>query len=232
VDDPYRGGWDNSIRGDAMQWRMVAAAAIVGAVCGGWFFRAVKAAQNTEKAGKAATKAAPKATDKTAATDAAQEPVAVRYARAQLRLAELTLRKARELNRKVPLTIPNPMMAQFADDVTYAKAQLQVAERSKGADVYGSWVERAEVTVRTAEAKLKQASEVDRAVPGTFEPIDMDRFRLGVEIAKLQLERGRSLANASPEDRMQWQLEVLGDGMARLKEQIWLISQNRGPLEF
>ena len=55
---------------------------------------------------------------KQAANDFAQ-----RYAKAQLRLAELRLAKAEEMNRRVARTLAKGVVEQFADDVAFAKAQ-------------------------------------------------------------------------------------------------------------
>ena len=167
------------------------------------------------------------------AQDKAQhEPIGVRYAEARLKLAELTLKKAQELNKRVPLTIPTPMMSQFADDVTFAKSQIEIAKRNSDGDHFQGWIERAEVDRRTAEAKLKRILETEKAIPGTFTTTDIDRFRIGVELARLRVEQGRALVKGTPEARLQWQLDMLGDAVTRLREQTWLISQNRGPLEF
>jgi hypothetical protein len=195
-----------------MNLRRLAALATIFALSGAIAYRAGSAAQ------------APKKTD--------QESVAVRCARAQLRLAEITLQKANDLNRKVAQTIPSAMVAQFADDVEIAKARVQSAERAGGVDAFQAWLRRAEVELRSAETKLKQATEISQRAPGMYQPIDLERFRVGVDVARLQLERGKSLAGGPADAKLQWQLEMLNDGLARLKEQTWLIVQNRGPLEF
>jgi hypothetical protein len=169
----------------------------------------------------------PFATAAPAAKEGAAESLAVRTARAQLRLAELTLQKVQEMNRKVAGTLSASMTAQFVDDAEFAKAQLQNALQPSGADPFQGWVRRAELAVRSAEFKLKKVKEADRRAPGSYEALDIERLRLGVEIAQLRLERGRSLANAPPEAKLQWQLEIIDDGVARLRSQTSMALQNR-----
>ncbi len=156
-----------------------------------------------------------------------QNSLAVRYAKAQLRLAELTLQKAQAMNRRVPSTISAPMIALFTDEVEFAKAQLDLAGRSGGFDPFQALLRRAELNLRNSETRLKKAVEADKLIPGTFDESDIERLRVNVELATVRLERGKSLVNAGAESKLQWQVELLNDDVARLKEQQAMIVQNR-----
>jgi hypothetical protein len=169
----------------------------------------------------------PFATAAPAAKEGAADSLAVRTARAQLRLAELTMQKVQEMNKKVAGTLSASMTAQIVDDVEFAKAQLENALQPGGGDPFQAWLRRAELAVRSAEFKLKKVKEADRRAPGSYVALDIERLRLGVEIAQLKLERGKSLASASPEAKLQWQLEMLDDGVARLRNQTSMALQNR-----
>ncbi|MBI3838397.1 MAG: hypothetical protein HY288_10755 [Planctomycetia bacterium] len=151
----------------------------------------------------------------------------MRYARAQLRLAELTLQKAQEMNRKVPGTLTGSLVAQFGDGVEFAKLQLQDAIRPGGIDPLQASLLRAELARRSAENKLKKAAEANQRSPGVVSATDLERLRLGVEIAKLRLERGQSLVGASSDAKLQWQVDLLNDELARVREQTDLLGQNR-----
>ena len=164
--------------------------------------------------------------------NAKSDSVDVRYARAQLQLAEATLRKAQDQNRRVGETISAGLLAQFTDAVQVARAQLAAAENPGGADSLAAWIRRAESGVREAENRWKRAQEVNRLSAGTVAAIDVERLRLTVEIAKLQVERGKSLASASNEAKLNWQVDVLNDDIARLKSQTGVLLQNRGPTDF
>jgi hypothetical protein len=78
-------------------------------------------------------------------------------------------------------------------------------------------------------AVLRARVGVDRRAPGTFVLMDIERFRFSAEIAKPQFERGRSLAKAPLEAKLQWQVDMLHDEMANLKSRTSIIGQNRGP---
>jgi hypothetical protein len=155
------------------------------------------------------------------------ESLDVRYARAQLRLAELTLQKAQEMNRKVAGTLTGGLVSQFADDVEFAKVQLQNATRPEGVDAHQAYLLRAELARRAAQSKLKKANEANQRAPGVVSASELERLRLGVELAQLRLERGESLASAPADAKLQWQVDLISDELARVGEQTYLLGQNR-----
>lgn len=167
-----------------------------------------------------------------AKSDASKEDLSVRIAKAQLQLAEATLAKAQQMNKRLPRLLPADMIAQFNDDVAIAKAQLQSVEQTKQADSLAGWIRRAESSLRSAENNLKNAVSVNQQAPNTFEPLDIERLKLRVDIARMQLERGQSLASASPDAKLQWQVDLLNDELARLREQTAKIIQNRIPASY
>jgi hypothetical protein len=156
-----------------------------------------------------------------------QESLDVRYARAQLKFAELTLQKAQDMNRKVPGTLIGGLIARFADEVEFAKLRLQSAMRPEGIDALQACVQRAELARRLAENRLKKSIEANQRAPGIVPASELERIKLEVEIAQLRVERGKSLADATPDAKLQWQLEMLNDDLARVSEQTYLLGQNR-----
>jgi acyl-coenzyme A thioesterase PaaI-like protein len=161
------------------------------------------------------------------AKESAAESLDVRCARAKLRLAELTLQKAQEMNRKVAGTLTGGLIAQFADDVQLAKLQLQNATRPEGLDAHQAYMLRAELIRHQADARLKRAKEADQRSPGVVSANELERFSLEADIAQIRVERGQSLADASPDAKLQWQVDMLNDELARVKEQTYLLGQNR-----
>ncbi len=193
-----------------MKLRRLVAVAVLLMVCGVIFY----------KSGSAAPPA--KGTETKEA-----ESIAVRYARAQLRVAELTLQKAQAMNKRLPGTLVSGMVSQFSDEVELSKLRLQAAMSSSEVDPLQACLQRAELSVRTAETKLKKAAETNQQVPNTVSPVDLERLRAGIEVARLRLEYGRSVVSASPDAKLQWQIELLNDELARVKEQTYLLGQNR-----
>ena len=147
------------------------------------------------------------------------ESLDVRYARAQLRLAETNLRKVELTNERFAKTLSAAVISEYQEDLVIAKAQLQNTLQGGELDQYTTWVRAAESNWKSAEANYKNASSANQKQPGSVGGIDLDRIRLRVEITRLQFERGKALASAPMDKKLQWQISVLNDEVARLKIQ-------------
>ena len=158
----------------------------------------------------------------------ATESLEVRYARAQLQLAEANLARVEQSNKQLERSVPSSIVAEYQDDVRVAKARLQQAMAGASAGAFQTWLERAEAERRSTETAWENAKTVNRSVPSTWMPIDVERFRLRAEVAKLQLERGQSLANAGREAQLEWQSDLLDHQVQRLKEETREGSQSVG----
>jgi hypothetical protein len=165
--------------------------------------------------------------DKGPSKESGQDSFAMRYAKLQLRLAELTLQKAREMNRRMPQTLAPGMVEQFSDDVDFAKKQVEYATQHGEVDSFNVWIHQAEIDVRIQESRLKRIQNAARISKEAAQPIDIERVRLSVDIAKLRAERGRSLVSASPDERLRWQMEMISEQMRRLDNMVTLSLQNR-----
>jgi multidrug resistance efflux pump len=163
-----------------------------------------------------------------AAKDAPEENLDVRYAQAQLELAQANLRKVERANERFPKTLSAFVIGEYARDLAIAKAQLENAKRGGDAEMFQTWLERAQSNVKSAESIYENALSTNRRQPNSVDSLDLERLRLRLEVMRLQLQRGQSLAAGSHEQKMQWQITVLNDEVARLKEQTSRISpQNR-----
>jgi hypothetical protein len=156
-----------------------------------------------------------------------KESLDLRIAQAHLRLAELALEKAQAMNRRVPGTLTGSTIALFVDDVEYAKLQVQSVSKEGGPDAFQACLDRAAMAVRLTENKYQKAAEANRRSPGVLQPADLERWQLAAEVARLELEKGKQLAGASSEAKLQWQLEMLTEEMAQVKQQTHLLGQNR-----
>jgi hypothetical protein len=149
----------------------------------------------------------------------AVESVELRYARAQLRLAEANLSRIEQTNKQAARAVPSSIVAEYQHDLRVAKARLALATKGRPTSEFQVWLQRAEVELRTAETAWKNATAVNRRVPETFAPLDVERLRLRAEVARLQLERGQSLVNSGREAQLQWQIDLLDNQLQRLKEE-------------
>lgn len=138
-----------------------------------------------------------------APSNAISESIEVRYARAQMQLAEANLHRVEQSNQRVARSVPSSVMAEYQRDVTVAKTRLEHAAAGRDASAFQGWLQRAKSEQRTAETALKNAMAVNDRAPGTFDPLDIERFRLRAEVAKLQLERGQTLVDSGLEAQLQ-----------------------------
>ena len=122
------------------------------------------------------------------------------------------------MNQKVAGALPADLVAQYADDVTVAKAQVQNTMRAGGSELFQSWIVRAEMALQAAKASASNATRTEQRTPGTYDPIDIERRHLTADLAQLRLDRGKSLLNASPDAKLQWVVDMVDDELARLKK--------------
>jgi len=153
--------------------------------------------------------------------------LSVECAQAKLRLAELNLARAQELNQKVPGTLIGGMMEQFEKEVTLAKVELQIAEKSTDGDPFQASIERAKLALAAAKERAKVGMQTYKKAPTVVTKGDVERMRLFAVIVDLQLQRGEALANGPAEQKLEWQLEMLGDDIERIRIYTYLLGQNR-----
>jgi hypothetical protein len=147
------------------------------------------------------------------------ESVEVRYARAQLQLAEANLNRVEQRNKQVERSVPSSVVSEYQHDVLVAKTRLEQTTADRAASEFQVWLQRAEAERSTAETTWKNATDVNARVPGTFQPLDIERFRLRAEIAQLQLERGHKLVDSGREAQLQWEADLLDNQVQHLKEE-------------
>ena len=119
----------------------------------------------------------------------------------------------------MPRSVPSSVVAEYQHDVQVAKTRLEQANAGQTASDFQVWLQRADAERRTAETAWTNATAVNDRVPGTFQPLDVERFRLRAEVAKLQLERGQMLVDSDNETQLQWEIDMLDNQVQRLKDE-------------
>jgi hypothetical protein len=147
------------------------------------------------------------------------ESVEVRYARAQMQLAEANLNRVEQSNKRLARSVPSSIVGEYQHDVQVAKTRLGQATAGRAASEFQIWLQRAEAERRSAETAWQSATAANNSVPGTVEPLDVERFRLRAEVARLQFERGQTLVNAGREVQLQWEIDMLDNQVQRLKQE-------------
>ncbi len=131
------------------------------------------------------------------------------------------------MNRRVARTLAKGVIEQFADDVKFAKSQVEAAQRSGKSDGFTFWVNRAALELEDREEALQIAVQANERVPGAYRDIDLDRLRASAELAKLRVERSKELENASEGAKLLWQLSIMTEEINRVDEMVSLSLQNR-----
>jgi hypothetical protein len=152
-------------------------------------------------------------------TNAPSEGVDVRYARAQVQLAEANLKRVEQSNQQFERTVPKSVVAEYQHDLLVAKSRLVRVSSGKAGGEFQVWLQRGEAERAAAETAWETAKAANSSVKGTFGPIDMERFRLRAEVAKLQMERGQELVNGAREAQLQWEIDMLDNRVQRLTEE-------------
>jgi hypothetical protein len=155
--------------------------------------------------------------------DDKQDSIEVRFARAQLQLAEVSLKQVRQMNQRATGAVPQNAVAQYEQDVEVAKALVQAADHRPGQqeDLFPVWLRRAEAEATSAETQWRSAAAANRRAPGAYADLEVERLHLRADVARLRFEHGQALADKSAEVRLQWQLGVLADDVERLKDEVF-----------
>jgi hypothetical protein len=191
-----------------MKSRAIVVVALLAAfAAGGW--HATSVSQTTRN--EAERSAAP-------AAGRAQADLNVAYTRAYLKLAQLNLDMAMEANTRYPGTMPDTVLQPLRELVAIAQAELQEALGGKGRDVHALRVRFSEVGIAPAEAALRAAETVNQRSPGTVSPRELERLRLQLEVARLELARARSVGLDL--EGLQWQLLDLRKDLLQLQSRV------------
>lgn len=146
-----------------------------------------------------------------------RESLDIRYAQAQVALAETNLRRLQDMNAKVKNSVSGDLIVSTTQDLAIAQLDLQAA-RAGGGD-FNVWLERAAADWKYADALYQGAAAADKHVPGTINPIDLERRRLRAQVAQLQYERGES-AKGTPALEETWRLSLIASEIQTLKDEV------------
>lgn len=150
---------------------------------------------------------------------AKQDSLDIRYARTHVQLAEANLARVDRANQRVANAVAGVVVSAYQEDLAVAKLRLQAALGEIN-DPFDVWLRAAEAAAKTANRQWTSSVAANRRAAGAIHELDIDRLRLRAEVAQLNLERGRALADGSPQARVQWQAELMYDELQRLNEEV------------
>ena len=149
-----------------------------------------------------------------------QDSLDVRYAQAQVALAEANLKRLQDMNQKVANVISGDTLVSFQQDVKTAQATLEAAQGRNAGRQFDVWLRRASAAVAFAQVQSRAAVGANQRMAGTFSPIDVERRRLQLEVSQLELERGQAVAQGSAEQKLAWELSLMSNEIQTLKEEV------------
>ena len=127
------------------------------------------------------------------ATAPSEESIEIQLARAHVQLAELDLRRALEVNKRVPNTFPPEVVEVFRLHVTADRAHLEGCLSGKAADPHEALIRRAETALAFAEANLKRTQKINELMPSDANALNVERATVVARIAELHLEDTKQL---------------------------------------
>lgn len=145
------------------------------------------------------------------------------YAKAMLKVTQADLAKAKEANSRVKDIIPNSVVRSLEYEVEEASSRVKAMSEENEGDMENPYVALAKQSLDFAEESLQQAQDANARAPGAVSPAEVDRRQAEVEVARARLQMADLLNDASPRDRMEWQmLQLLGD-VHNLRQQVRLL---------
>ncbi|HTU26753.1 MAG TPA: hypothetical protein VMF30_15200 [Pirellulales bacterium] len=160
--------------------------------------------------------------------DATIRRLDVQGAELSLRLYELDLQKIDDINKQMAGLYSNAEVDRFRANVEMAKQRLKAArERAEG--------KRGIAIIGVGQAMLQQAQDsydrdmaANRKLPSAIKPVDVERDRVSVEMAKVNLEKAKLVDQLdSPGAVLNWELDALRDEVRQLRWRITAITSRR-----
>ena len=117
--------------------------------------------------------------------ESARYELLVRYAKANMDLAEVDLQQAMKINRKSPGSVPRLTLERLQSNVAVTRKQFEEASLASANGMKQVRLEHAKEKLRLALIQLTKAQEM--ADEGLVEDLEMKRLSLRYEVAKLNL---------------------------------------------
>jgi hypothetical protein len=146
----------------------------------------------------------------------AERALALRYAKAHLRVMETTLARYEEMNRISPNTIRPGVIQAIQQNVADARQRVQQAENGKDLDST-IYVSRAEARLQLTEDVVRKAEASRARFAGAVSQPEMDRLQAELELARVRLDKARHLASESPLSNVRYELDQLREDIQELR---------------
>ncbi len=86
--------------------------------------------------------------------------------------------------------------------------------------------------MKSAQRAWQNATVANQHMPGSIDPVDVERLRRRAEVYRIDLVRGRALAGGTREAQLQWRVRMLSDELDRLNEAVFRMGPPRSSYLF
>jgi hypothetical protein len=146
----------------------------------------------------------------------AESALAVRYAKAYLRVMQATLARYEEMNRISPNTVRPGVIQAIQQNVADAKQRVEQAQSGKELDST-IYVSRAEARLQLTEDIVRKAEASRARFAGAVSQGEMERLQAELELAKVRLDKARHLASESSLSNVRYELDQLREDLQELR---------------
>jgi hypothetical protein len=146
----------------------------------------------------------------------------VQAAELSLRLYELDLQKIDDINKTMAGLYSNSVVDRFRSAVEMAKQRVAAArQRAEGKHAVAI-IGIGQALLQNAEDAYKRDMAANRQLATAIKPVDVERDRVAVEMAKVNLAKAKLVDQLdSPIATVNWEIDVLRDEVRQLR---WLIT--------
>ncbi len=142
------------------------------------------------------------------------------YSQLNLKLAQLELQRALDVNRRIPNTFSQAAIAALRQSADLAKLHVEQIQKHTKDPLYGLYIGSEEASMKIAENEYRSALGTNERLQNTYSPDDLERLKLTYEVAKTRWEYARELESQPPLTRIEWQLELMREEMVRLRARV------------
>jgi hypothetical protein len=152
----------------------------------------------------------------------------VQSAELSLRLYELDLQKIDDMNQKMAGLYSNAEVDRFQASVEMARQRVKAArERNEGKDTIAI-VGVGQALLKNAQDAYERDKAANRKLPTAVRPIDVERDRVAVEMAEVNLTKAKLVTRLdTPIPIINWEMDVLRDEVRQLRWRITAITSRR-----
>lgn len=160
----------------------------------------------------------------TASTPTPADPtrdLVVRFARARLRLAELDLERALDINARAPAAIGGRQIDRLEHRVESLRRQVEVARDQPRTAARQVTVAAAEAARDVANVDLERARAANRRMPGAVSEVNLKRLEAALDLADVRVQMCRNPDyDLSLLAEMQWSIERLTEEVVDLRHRL------------